>query len=100
MDATSSPGGFLEIVRTGYSDEIFERRLQVGRALPLVGENELREFLLQVKALELHGQGFIGGSHEEERCGHLTSLDIRDEGLLVAFFIECDAMPQDGDDFV
>src|SRR5262245_24642088 len=56
---TGLPGRTFQVRRLHARDELFERRLKIGGALPLVGRRELCELLLEIKALQLHRQRLV-----------------------------------------
>src|SRR5262245_8599803 len=96
MIRTGLPGRAFEVRRLNARNELFERCLKIGRALPLVGRRELCELLLQIEALQLHRQRLVRRSVEEERRLDLAAFDVVDKGGDVRHSIEADAVLQDG----
>src|SRR5262245_56127912 len=96
MIRTSLPGRAFELRRLHARNKLFERRLKIGRALPLVGRREFCELLLEIEALQLHRQRLVRRSVEEECRLDLAAFDIVDKASDLRYPIEADAVLQDG----
>src|SRR5260370_3807958 len=98
MISTRLPGRTSQIGRLRAHHEDLKRGLQFGRALSLIREGKLGEFLLQIEAFQLRLERLARRSPEEQRRRHLTGFYVHDECRGVLHPLESDAVAQERPD--